>query len=489
LPGHEDLVHQRDRGGVRRRRCRRGPARAGAVLRRPDRGQVPAGRRRLRRRLPAQGPAGPAGTRRGAGGGPRAAVPGRGRRDQQPVPGAPGGAGPAGVRRGAGRATDLRARRGFQTALRRRPGLAGAGGGGRAGAGGVPGDRLRPEGQRQRPQAVPHAGVRALRTRGGARRGPAAPPHRLAGVPRRRPGVVLRPGGAARHRGRPEHARPGPLAGRRLALPGARTPPARRGHRRGRGGGGVSTQFPLVSVVIPNYNYAATLGPCIRAVQAQTYPNLEIVVADDCSTDNSVEIARSLGARVVRTPGNSGQAVARNLGAAKARGEILFFVDSDLVLAPDAVANAVELLQADPRTGAVCGLNDPDPLIRDGRLKEYRALQYHYWSLTPDGIVPVLFSAMFAVRADVFAELGPFDPRLRWSEEFEYGHRISRRYHIRLSERVRGRHDPDATLGGLLRKLFHRGRVRVPLYAQTRRFARGFETGPRALGSVAALLG
>lgn len=251
----------------------------------------------------------------------------------------------------------------------------------------------------------------------------------------------------------------------------------------------MSTQFPLVSVVIPNYNYAATLGPCIRAVQAQTYPNLEIVVADDCSTDNSVEIARSLGARVVRTPGNSGQAVARNLGAAKARGEILFFVDSDLVLAPDAVANAVELLQADPRTGAVCGLNDPDPLIRDGRLKEYRALQYHYWSLTPDGIVPVLFSAMFAVRADVFAELGPFDPRLRWSEEFEYGHRISRRYHIRLSERVRGRHDPDATLGGLLRKLFHRGRVRVPLYAQTRRFARGFETGPRALGSVAALLG
>ena len=57
----------------------------------------------------------------------------------------------------------------------------------------------------------------------------------------------------------------------------------------------MSTQFPLVSVVIPNYNYAATLGPCIRAVQAQTYPNLEIVVADDCSTDNSVEIARSLG--------------------------------------------------------------------------------------------------------------------------------------------------------------------------------------------------
>lgn len=248
------------------------------------------------------------------------------------------------------------------------------------------------------------------------------------------------------------------------------------------------TPDPLVSVIVPNYNYAATLGPCLQAVRAQTYPRLEIIVADDCSTDDSVAVARANGATVVRTIRNGGQAVTRNLGASRAAGEILFFVDSDLVLDRDAVANAVRLLQADPKVGAVCGVNDPEPLIPGRKVKEYRALQFHYWSI-PKGEMPVLFSAMFAIRARVFAELGPFDPRLRWSEEFEYGQRMTSRYRIQMSTAVTGLHDPDPTVASMLRKLFHRGRARVPFYAQTRRFASGFETGPRALGSVAALLG
>jgi glycosyltransferase involved in cell wall biosynthesis len=250
----------------------------------------------------------------------------------------------------------------------------------------------------------------------------------------------------------------------------------------------MSSDTPLVTVIVPNYNYAPTLGRCLRAIQAQTYERLEILVADDCSTDDSVAVAESMGVQVVSTGRNSGQAVARNLGAARARGEILFFVDSDLVIEPDAVANAVAILTADPKVGAICGIEDPVPLIRDKMIKEYRALQYHYWSLTPDGIVSFLFSAMFAIRADVFAEVGPFDPRLRWSEEVEFGHRLSRNHQIRLTADLRGRHDPDASLRGLLRKLFHRGRVRVPLYARKKEFAQGFETASRVWSSVAAFV-
>ncbi|GAA4094941.1 glycosyltransferase family 2 protein [Actinomadura miaoliensis] len=250
----------------------------------------------------------------------------------------------------------------------------------------------------------------------------------------------------------------------------------------------MSSPNPLVTVIVPNYNYAATLGRCLEAIQAQTYSPLEILVADDCSTDDSVAVAESMGVTVISTRRNAGQAVARNLGAAHARGEILFFVDSDLVIEPDAVANAVKILNADPKVGAICGIEDPVPLIRDKMIKEYRALQYHYWSLTPNGIVSFLFSAMFAIRADVFAEVGPFDPRLRWSEEVEFGHRLSRNYQIRLTADLRGRHDPDDSLRGLLRKLFHRGRVRVPLYARKKEFAQGFETASRVWSSVAAFL-
>ncbi|XRQ09007.1 glycosyltransferase family 2 protein [Actinomadura welshii] len=250
----------------------------------------------------------------------------------------------------------------------------------------------------------------------------------------------------------------------------------------------MSSPNPLVTVIVPNYNYAPTLGRCLEAILAQTHAPLEILVVDDCSTDDSVAVAESKGVQVISTRRNGGQAVARNLGAARARGEILFFVDSDLVIEPDAVANAVAVLNADPKVGAICGIEDPVPLIRDKMIKEYRALQYHYWSLTPDGIVSFLFSAMFAIRADVFAEVGPFDPRLRWSEEVEFGHRLSQNYQIHLTADLRGRHDPDDSLRGLVRKLFHRGRVRVPLYARKKRFAQGFETASRVWSSVAAFL-
>src|SRR4051794_698168 len=100
---------------------------------------------------------------------------------------------------------------------------------------------------------------------------------------------------------------------------------------------------PLVSVIIPNYNYARTLSACIEAVQRQTYPAIEIIIADDCSTDDSVAVARGHGVTVLESPVNSGVSTARNLGAEHARGDVLFFLDSDVALETDAVAKAVEL--------------------------------------------------------------------------------------------------------------------------------------------------
>lgn len=244
---------------------------------------------------------------------------------------------------------------------------------------------------------------------------------------------------------------------------------------------------PLTTVIVPNYNHASSLPLCLAAIRAQTYAPLEVVVVDDCSTDDSARIARECGATVISTPVNSGPAVTRNLGASWASGEILFFIDSDGALAPDAVAVAVAMLQADPRLGAVCGIEDPDPLVRDSLTEDYRTLQHHYWSAAAQGELSFVNSAMFAIRAHVFAEVGPFDVRLRHTEEVEYGHRLSARYTIRSTTAIHGRLDHDERLYPLLRKLFHRGRLRVPLYATTRRFSRGYETPSRAVSAMTAL--
>ncbi|MBE1489791.1 glycosyltransferase family 2 protein [Plantactinospora soyae] len=243
---------------------------------------------------------------------------------------------------------------------------------------------------------------------------------------------------------------------------------------------------PLVSVIVPNYNYAESLDLCLRSILDQTYPDIEILMVDDCSTDQSVVVAEALGVPVVSTGVNGGCGRARNIGAAHTRGELLCYVDSDLVLAPDAVANAVRLIQDDSRIGAVCGIEDPEPLLHDTAVARYRGLQYHYWSISSEGDVSFLFPAVCVIRRDVFDEIGPFNPALRHTEEVDYGYRLTRRYRLVLTSGVRGRHDHDHQLRGLLRKLFHRGRLRIPLYARARRFGQGFETAARAWGSLAA---
>jgi glycosyltransferase involved in cell wall biosynthesis len=232
---------------------------------------------------------------------------------------------------------------------------------------------------------------------------------------------------------------------------------------------------PLVSVIVPSYNYAASLAACLRAVAAQTYPAIEVVVVDDHSTDDSVAVASALGVRVIALPDNGGCGRARNVGVANTTGEILFFVDADVAMAPDAVAEAVAILEAEPQVGAVCGIEDPEPLLHDTLVSRYRGLQYHHWSASGEGNVTFLFPAMCAIRRRVYQEVGPFNPALKQTEEVDYGYRLSRRHQLRLTSRVRGRHDHDHQLLPLLRKLFHRARLRIPLYARARHFATGFE--------------
>ncbi|MCP3769889.1 MULTISPECIES: glycosyltransferase family 2 protein [Streptomyces] len=243
---------------------------------------------------------------------------------------------------------------------------------------------------------------------------------------------------------------------------------------------------PLVSVIIPNYNYQNSIGLCVDAAVQQTYSPLEVIVVDDHSTDDSLRIARRRDVTVLQTPSNSGVAVARNTGAAAARGEILFFVDSDVALRPDAVEKAVEELLAHPEYGAVCGIYEDQPLIRDSVVEECRVLQAYCWRMDSLGTVSFLFSSLTAIPRRVFQEIGPFNPRLRQTEEVEYGERMSARYEIMVTPHVLGRHDDDDKLSALLRKLFRRARLRVPLFARRRRFAKGFETASRSMAAVAA---
>ena len=114
---------------------------------------------------------------------------------------------------------------------------------------------------------------------------------------------------------------------------------------------------PSVSVVIPAWNEARVIGRTVSSVLAQSYPNFEVVVVDDGSTDDTAQEAMSASddprVRVIRKL-NGGKAAAINHGMTHANGTVIVVIDADTLLAPDAIRHLVRPL-ADKRVGAVAG--------------------------------------------------------------------------------------------------------------------------------------
>jgi len=115
---------------------------------------------------------------------------------------------------------------------------------------------------------------------------------------------------------------------------------------------------PKVSIIVPAYNSADTIERCLLSLVYQTYENKEIIVVDDCSTDNTPAIlqkmAEKYGIKVIRLPVNSGASVARNEGIKHATGYIIFVAEADAYYANDYVELCVKHL-VNPKVGTVIG--------------------------------------------------------------------------------------------------------------------------------------
>jgi glycosyltransferase involved in cell wall biosynthesis len=188
--------------------------------------------------------------------------------------------------------------------------------------------------------------------------------------------------------------------------------------------------MPPVSIIIPCHNAAPWLAATLESALAQTWPEKEILLVDDGSTDDSLAIARTFeprGVRVLSQP-NLGAAAARNAGLAAAHGDYIQFLDADDLLAPDKIAIQMERLRASPprhmassawarfrrdlREAAFAA----EPNWRDLSGLEFLVLHYEAgWMMLP---------AAWLCPRPLLDDAGPWDERLTLNDDGEYFGRV-----------------------------------------------------------------
>ncbi len=213
-----------------------------------------------------------------------------------------------------------------------------------------------------------------------------------------------------------------------------------------------------LSVVVPVYNAQATLAAALEALISASAPvRAQLIVVDDASTDDSGAIAEGFPVKLVRSRPNRGPAFARNLGARAATGEILVFVDADVVVSRDGLARIADTLAGETEIVALFGSYDAEPLAQN-LISQYRNLLHHHTHQRGNHDASTFWSGYGAIRTTVFSAIGGFDDaRFPYAmEDVALGYRLRNAgYRLRLDRSLQCRHLKAWTLGTLLKTDFH----------------------------------
>ncbi len=180
----------------------------------------------------------------------------------------------------------------------------------------------------------------------------------------------------------------------------------------------------FISVIIPNYNGSATIEKCLGAVYSSDCARFEVIVVDDCSTDRSTEIIGKFPCILVELDKHSGAAGARNMGALRSSGEILFFTDADCVLATDTLSRAVRSIKG--REDSVIGGTYAAIPYDETFFSTFQSIFVHY-SETRRTVPDYIATHAMVITRDLFRKSGGFsEDFLPILEDVEFSHRLRR---------------------------------------------------------------
>lgn len=251
------------------------------------------------------------------------------------------------------------------------------------------------------------------------------------------------------------------------------------------------------SVIIPTYNSSRTIGLCLEGIMNQREKPDEVIVVDDCSKDNTLEIINVFDVKLVRNLSNRGPSYSRNKGAQAASGGILFFVDSDIVIPEDTTMKIKEIFNKMTNVSCICGIYSVIPLIEKRFISSYRIIQSHYYKKSGCGFVTRFSVSVGAIKKEAFDAVGGFNEEFRKAdvEDYDIGHRlIEKGYKIYQTDEIQAKHGGIYLFRNLISTLFRRSFLYFAVLLKRKRADTGYLnkvrvlTYPVALCSIALFL-
>ena len=224
---------------------------------------------------------------------------------------------------------------------------------------------------------------------------------------------------------------------------------------------------PKISVIIPVYNYAKHLKKTLNSIKNQSFKDFEIIVVDDCSTDDSLKVAKEFTKKVYVNKKNSGPAKTRNEGIKNAKGEIIAFTDSDCIASKDWLKNIVKEFQIKNTQVVMGNTKIPkstfmgDSISALGFPGGANAGFENMWKVDKNGYTDHITSCNFAVKKEIFEKYGVFDESfpLAGGEDPELSHRWNNNgVLIRYCKNVLINHEPRTSFKSFSKWMIYRGR-------------------------------
>ena len=180
-----------------------------------------------------------------------------------------------------------------------------------------------------------------------------------------------------------------------------------------------------VSIIVPVYNGGEKFSLCLDSLKKCVPPPLEIIVVADGQSDGSWRLAEEHGFKTVILDDNGGPGRARNIGAESARGDILLFIDADVLVQKDIIEHVQEVFAQTTDLDAVIGSYDNNPMEKNF-ISQYRNLHHHFIHQIARENASTFWGACGAIRRITFLQEGGFDERYKTPsiEDIELGYRL-----------------------------------------------------------------